>query len=487
MSETSSLKPVRPERRGGNHWPEDDSEEAIALANLAKRERERGRSREEMRNCLYARNPNLVMEYVNELVADTRELVDPPIDAVQQYLIDTAGGLLRRIIDYTLKMATRPQPWLALASALSVFSTVIGQKVATISGLTSNIYCIALCRSGGGKESPRQANKRILVMSGAEDRLGPDGVSSGPGFARALQKQPVMLLQIDEFGRALNAMNNPKAEGWQKQIVTALLQLWGSTRTVWRPNALADSEKNIVVEYPHVTLHGSSVPESVYQSVTREAMTNGLFGRLLVFDTGNFIPPLTLTTEADPPADLLAGLREWNDYKPGGNLGGQTQQPRTVPFSPEAERLYLEFAESTDDRMRSVADDEGGAIHARDPEKACKLALIHSASLSFDTAEIGAESMRWGIDLTEYLTAAFLASVENRLADNAHEELTNRLYRIIESAGPGGITQSDLTRKSQWLKARERTEIINDMQQAGRIRAVSRDTDGRTAVVLMLA
>lgn len=471
----------------GAHWPEMGSDEDAAVASKAKRARERGISRQDAEALILADDPRLNPEYVREVVADSYATTEAPVDETQERLIASAGGLLARIVGYILGVAARRQPWLALAAGLSALSVVFGQKLMTSTGTATNLYVIGLCRSGGGKEAARQANKQILRLAGGDKLLGPDGISSGPGMFQVLKSQPVILFQIDEFGRVLSSMNSAKAEGYMRQIITALLQLWGSTRTIWKPNALADAEKNISVEFPCVSMYGTTVAESLWAAVTRDSMGNGLFGRLLIFDTKQAIPPLTFAPEADPPADLIAGVRQWVEYTPGGNTGDTIKQPRVLPYSPASEAMFRDFAFKTDDLLRSTPDDEGGAVWARAPEKAAKLALIHAGSLDFNTTEIGPDSMAWAIDLTQYLTVEFLTNAKRWLADNGHEELGNRLFRIIEAAGPRGITQRELTRKSQWLKNRDRVEIINDMQQAGRIRAVSRETNGRTAVVLMLA
>ena len=58
-----------------------------------------------------------------------------------------------------------------------------------------------------------------------------------------------------------------------------------------------------------------------------------------------------------------------------------------------------------------------------------------------------------------------------------------RLREIIRAAGSAGLSKSEVTRASQWLKSRDRNEILDTLIESGDIKPVMRETRGRRAMV----
>ena len=78
-------------------------------------------------------------------------------------------------------------------------------------------------------------------------------------------------------------------------------------------------------------------------------------------------------------------------------------------------------------------------------------------------------------------------AVERHVADTETEAHLKRIREIIRAAGSEGITKSEVTRASQWLKARDRDEILVTLIETGDIRTAMRDTGGRKAMVYRLS
>jgi len=426
-------------------------------------------------------------EILRELATDTHEIggYEDGDDDCPHDLIANCDGMMALMMQHILETAPRQQEWLSLAAVVSVMSVLLAQKVQTVTGTRTNLYVLAVARPSSGKDHPRQKAKQLLSLAGGDFLVGPENINSGSGMLHVLKKQPSVLFAVDEFGKVLQSVNSKEAQALAREVLTYLLTLWSSTAITWRANALKKEEDCVTIAYPCVSLMGSTVPDSFWKAITRESMADGFLSRILPFETRKY-PEMTLRPITEPPVVLIDGMRRWIEYAPSGNLTANTAVgPRVMQFTPEAERLYLEFFRRCDSLVRDMADSDGAPLWGRAAEKASKLALIHTCSRSFEATEIDTPAMRWGIDLVEFCTDRFLTSAKRWLADNKTEEFTNRVFRIIEGAGPGGIGKHELSRKTQWLNSRERLDVIANLQDAGRIMAVERSNDGRTKVIYL--
>ena len=74
-----------------------------------------------------------------------------------------------------------------------------------------------------------------------------------------------------------------------------------------------------------------------------------------------------------------------------------------------------------------------------------------------------------------------------RFAQQAPEAHLKRLRELIRAAGAKGITKSELTRGSQWLKSRDRDDIIQTLIESGDVTTGMRSSATRQAMVYRLA
>lgn len=80
-----------------------------------------------------------------------------------------------------------------------------------------------------------------------------------------------------------------------------------------------------------------------------------------------------------------------------------------------------------------------------------------------------------------------MAAVERHVADTEVEAHLKRLKEIIRNAGAKGITKSEITRASQWLKSRDRNEILETLIESGDITTGMRGSSTRQAMVYRMA
>lgn len=376
----------------------------------------------------------------------------------------TPSGLLGEIMAFNLRTALYPQPELALAGAIALVGVVTGRKVTDSWGTRTNVYTLGLGLSGAGKEHARKINKDLLLRSGGEKQIGSERVGSHAGIVTTIHDTPASLMQLDEMGRLLETMKDPRKSPHLYNCITVLMQLYSSSSSVWKSDAYADAKKVKTVDQPHLCIYGTATPDSFWHSLSTDNIAEGLIGRLLVFEGRGYEVDLQEPSEFEAPADLLEALRWWQDFRPGGNLSAEHPAPKKVPHTPEAmERL--------NGHIRSINERRKGehhlraAVWSRSGEKVAKLALIHACSRARCLPEtITFADVDWAVRLGNYLTRRLLVGCGEHVSENDVEARAKRVLRLITDKG---ITASTLCRRTQWLRSRERDEILRDLVGAG--------------------
>ncbi|OYU73367.1 MAG: hypothetical protein CFE32_21125, partial [Alphaproteobacteria bacterium PA3] len=76
-------------------------------------------------------------------------------------------------------------------------------------------------------------------------------------------------------------------------------------------------------------------------------------------------------------------------------------------------------------------------------------------------------------------------AVERHVADTEAEAHVTRLRELIRAAGKSGLTKSELTRASQWLKARDRDDTLVTLIESGDIKTSMRGSSTKKAMVFL--
>jgi len=92
----------------------------------------------------------------------------------------------------------------------------------------------------------------------------------------------------------------------------------------------------------------------------------------------------------------------------------------------------------------------------------------------------------WAIGFVRHFAKRTMDAVERHVADTETEAHLKRIREIIRAAGSEGVSKSEITRASQWLKARDRDDILATLTESGDIMPVMRNTAGRKAMVFRL-
>jgi len=225
------------------------------------------------------------------------------------YHLARVPGLVGEIAGWITDTAIYPQPALSLGAALTVVGTAAGRRLAGPTRSGTHLYVIGLAPSGAGKDHPRAMIGVILAQAGMAACIGPSEFISMPAVYKFLNRAPLSVCAMDEFGAFLKRINSRKASGFEAQIGATLRVAWGSSfKPMPTPEWAGKSMGTIYA--PALSIYGVSTLQEFYASLAGADVTNGVLNRFLQIET-RIRPPERMPT-VDPtlvPPSIIAGLK----------------------------------------------------------------------------------------------------------------------------------------------------------------------------------
>ena len=399
------------------------------------------------------------------------------------------SGMVGDTVDNILASSIKPQPELALAAALVACGTVMGRKVRSPSNLRTNLYALFLAETGGGKDWPRQAIKRIFAEVGCEKRAAIEDVASDAAISEAVHSTPSQLLLMDEFGLFMKNVTSKQAGTHLSAIPALLMKLHSSAGGIYYSKAYADQKNNHVIHSPNVGLLATSVERNFYKAITKENCDDGLLNRILFFKTSDPDPIMRPVEAFDPPVSLIEQYAAWESlpYRyDGGNLdtveAGEMVKPspRIVPYGDGAEAVFLDMERDLRALRRSLRQEGLSGLYTRVFENSIKVALVIAAGDNIECPVIEVRHAEYACRLVQYLTGELMKAVKRDVSDSRIEAQHKAVLSLIRGAGIDGITKKDLGQRCKdfGLKRSEREEIIKELVEWGQV--VPKEIQGLT-------
>jgi hypothetical protein len=408
---------------------------------------------------------------------DNRNDTDLVSDFPEQLL--WPAGLLSEIMEYTLDTSKYPQPEIALSGAIALMSVLTGRKVCDDMDTRTNMYLLTVNPARSGKDRPREVNKEILYLANGQEMIGPERIGSHAGMIAWVEKSPSILFQIDELGRLLATTRNAAKAPHLYSIPTVLLSLYSSATNVWIADAYADIKRTKTVDQPHCVIYGTTTAETLWPNLSTEAIEDGLMGRLLIFEGRGYVDFNESARKKSLPGGILQAAQWWVQFQPGektGNLAAFHPVPQVVPHSAAARAVFLSHVKDINQR-RKGENAFRAAVWSGTAEKTAKLALIHACSRERAVpSEVTVEDVTWGKHLANLLTRKMLVKCSDELSENEVEAKSKRVLKIV---GEKKWSRNELTRKLQWIRPRERHEVLSDLVECGLLACETESTGGR--------
>jgi hypothetical protein len=342
-------------------------------------------------------------------------------------------GFISEVMDFTLATAPYPEPVLAFCGALALQATLAGRKVRDQGDNRPNLYLLGLANSGAGKDHPRKVNLRVLLEAGMATCAG-DNFASAEGLEDRMVISPSMLFQTDEIDGLMTAIAKSQ-DGKAERIMEMLLKFFSHANNLYHCRVKAGKEP-LLIDQPSLVLYGTAIPKHFYESLSEKMLTNGMFARMLVFESGKRGSGQEATI-LPVPERVIAVARAWAERQPGkaGNLGAFHPTPDVVPHDAAALAMAQEIRDRADAAyaMAEAANDTiGMAIWARANEKARKLALLHAVSVNHARPVISIETVRWSWTIVEHLTKRMLFMAGTHVYASEFDARCKKLVALLQ-------------------------------------------------------
>ena len=163
-----------------------------------------------------------------------------------------------------------------------------------------------------------------------------------------------------------------------------------------------------------------------------------------------------------PPAlvEQLKLVAAGGGHAPSGNLAGLGAGLATSRRSDGradgagAREAFRALGAEVTRRLREARGTTHTAILARIGENAAKLALVVAVGRDPVAPRIELGDAEWAIGFVLHFAMRTMRAVEHHVADNETERNHKRVLEIVRRAGSGGLTKTDLSRRSQFLDKR---------------------------------
>jgi hypothetical protein len=407
---------------------------------------------------------------------------------------DQVGGVIADMMALMGASAKRPQPVLALGASLCAIGALMGRKYRTESNTRSNLYVVGIAESGAGKNHSRVVINELFRTANLLQYLGGNKIASGSGLLTAIQRQPAILFQLDEFGMFLSAAADRKrSPRYVCEILDLMTELYTTAGTTYFGVEYASTQHNNAhraIHQPCACIYGTTTPLHFWQALQASNVADGSLARFLIMESEDDFPDSNeVFGVIDPPQDLIDRLIliHQSSGKLSGNLAdiGAVDEvlvdPRVVPMTPQAKAAFKQLDQELLGQLRTARGTGYSSILARIEENATKLALIRAVSRDPVDSQIEGHDADWGIMLSRHCAELTIREATARVSENQVESHHKRAMQILRDAGQAGMSKSEFTRRTQFMDHRQRDGVLRTLAEARFIETEMLQSKGRPA------
>lgn len=385
-------------------------------------------------------------------------------------------GLVGEIVDFVVDTARKPNRVLALSAAI----TVIGRRIAgpTMSG--THLYVVTLAPTGAGKDHALDMATRLLHAAYAGCLVGPDEFMSQSAVIQSLERRPLSLCCMDEFGAFIKKMTSSKSHH-EQNIGKTLRTAWNRSFAMMMTPQWAHSNKGDIgdshpIYWPALSILGASTPTELFEAMKSRNVSNGFLNRFLVLASDKRVPQIKPKLMRDVPdylAESLKSLFFWggmttSDQPWTAEDMGQ-RSPLQLAWGNGAEEAWKEFDATTLARLDNDPNLE--QLIERQPEMAVRLATIRAVGrLGVVTTHVSLEDIEWGINVSRASGDLLVKEIADKISDDdlSYGGKVDKVLEIIMRFRR--ISRSDLLKKvNRIAKKRDLDEILDTLVESGTI------------------
>jgi len=243
--------------------------------------------------------------------------------------------------------------------------------------------------------------------------------------------------------------------------------MFGRANGVIRGKKFANEKINprINIVAPHLCVLGASVKEHITDNCTSKDAIDGFLNRWLLFESLERPRMKVGKKRVEVPEGIVRGIQKILDSDPNGAYPlGEDEKPlvKQVRYTPEAYAMVQQYQEEVENLIDSSSPILQ-ALYTRNYEHTTKLALILC-----DDEFVRVEDLELAIAITTE-SNKLVVDLTGLISDNEQEKMVHKLLAVIKSHSKKGISHSDLIRRSKFVNAKSRKEILGDLVASGEV------------------
>jgi hypothetical protein len=384
------------------------------------------------------------------------DFVETPSDDIPSFLVYEIHSYLKSCLKY--QGASYP-----LAGAIALAGFLLRDFVEGRQGGRTNFLTLTVGPSGTGKSQTLAGVMKVLKALSLQ-KFYTKGLGSMQGCIEHLkQNEGVLFLLQDEASYTVRSSRSRYVMSHELMVEKFKMEMF-NTPECYSSDAIKHGEK-ILLDFPFFAELSLSTPD-IFESFTRQDMSKGLLPRYLLFYEAEAVFEKNKSMckiIPDSLSDILKQLEITN-----------SSARQVCTYEDDA----LELVQRFEKRVEAV---QMSLIEASQEEHAFELSALvarlceHVEKLSLLTAwhegairPITARGVSWAISITLKSFEKWKNRLREGLHDTQTEEMRAKVLRAIQKIAASQdlkmwITRNALCRKTQYLKLKEREEILHQL------------------------
>lgn len=361
------------------------------------------------------------------------------------------GGFIEEIADWVEATARYPSRSMAIATALSTLGTAIGREWSGPTGSSTVLYTLVLAPTGCGKDHVIEQTSRLFARAGMVDILGPDDFQSANAMSSFVQRKPLSLCVMDEFGAFLARITSRTASSFARDSSAFLRKMWSTKFKLWRSSEYAQ-KSSVSVWAPAFNVLGLSVPKEFYAALRGADVSNGFFNRFFVIpnevkpdEREPLLPPEDVPDSISRALTYAMTRGRVTDFK---RCAEQEIFPKKIAWGIGGQEADQELKDEIDCRVGS--DDDAREFYTRTREMALRIAAIVGFGKDMKMPVVDGETMLWSSRIALWSAEQMYTQFKEYAAETETQALAKEIMRHVTAgckAHGGKMPHSKLLKK----------------------------------------
>jgi hypothetical protein len=218
---------------------------------------------------------------------------------------------------------------------------------------------------------------------------------------------------------------------------------------------------------PFLCLFGATTKAWLVDGMEESDIHGGFLARFLLFPGNEETQLIPITPPRDEQAEQKLAQQLAELYEISG----------TFEPTEEAKETYAKWYRRHRNELKSPGMGLLSSYYGRLEGYVWKIAFIFEAATNLSLNSVSTDSVKLAIDFVERLKKDLKPLILSDFQPSYWAKTTNKVVRLIRSAGSEGIIRSTLLRSTH-LKAKQFTEVLDWLREAGEIRDKPNGTKG---------